>query len=254
MMVQSTTNGKILELVDVEHDIAQALTKSPPPRDHRAIGFAPPKVRTPSPPMPPYVEHHADVDQIGKLSAEAVIAQYEGAVKALEAMGTTLIDCVQARGEDGGWMQGCHRLRPGHRTKISRRGEADFRPHRTSIGDDCRSQIGLRRDAKEDRAPRAIGVIYHGGGPLVVSRHDHSGRACCTRETRVRHHSLPLEFPAMSDQQLAVQAISEAQRILEEYLEPIHHDHERLLDRLVEVLERPSVIVAVDRLRRSSAQ
>jgi hypothetical protein len=58
----------------------------------------------------------------------------------------------------------------------------------------------------------------------------------------------------MSDQQLAVQAISEAQRILEEYLEPIHHDHERLLDRLVEVLERPSVIVAVDRLRRSSAQ
>ena len=45
--------------------------------------------------MPPYVEHHADVDQIGKLSAEAVIAQYEGAVKALEDMGTTLIDCVK---------------------------------------------------------------------------------------------------------------------------------------------------------------
>jgi hypothetical protein len=45
--------------------------------------------------MPPYVEHHPDVDQIGKLSAEAVTAQYEGAVKALEAMGTTLIDCVE---------------------------------------------------------------------------------------------------------------------------------------------------------------
>jgi len=54
----------------------------------------------------------------------------------------------------------------------------------------------------------------------------------------------------MSDQELAVQAISEAQQILEEYLEPTHHDNERLLDRLVEVLERPSVLVAVDLLRR----
>ena len=54
----------------------------------------------------------------------------------------------------------------------------------------------------------------------------------------------------MSDQELAVQAIREAQQILEEYLEPTHHDNERLLDRLVEVLERPSVLVAVDRLRR----
>jgi len=56
----------------------------------------------------------------------------------------------------------------------------------------------------------------------------------------------------MSDQELAVQAISEAQRILEEYLEPKHHDNERLLSRLVEVLERPSVLVAVDRLRRGA--
>ena len=92
-MVQSTTNGKILESADVEHDIARALVKSPPPRDHRRIDFVP-AIRAQTPPMPPYVEHHADVDQIGKLTAEAVIAQYEGAVKALEAMGTTLIDCV----------------------------------------------------------------------------------------------------------------------------------------------------------------
>ena len=55
----------------------------------------------------------------------------------------------------------------------------------------------------------------------------------------------------MSDQQLAVQAITEAQCILEEYLEPKHHDSERLLDKLVEVLERPSVLIAVDRLRRA---
>jgi hypothetical protein len=93
-MLQSNTNGKTLDVLDVEHDIAKVLTKSPPLRDHWAIDFGPAKVRTTSPPMPPY-EYHAEVDQIGKLSAEAVIAQYEDAVKALEAMGTTLIDCVQ---------------------------------------------------------------------------------------------------------------------------------------------------------------
>jgi hypothetical protein len=57
----------------------------------------------------------------------------------------------------------------------------------------------------------------------------------------------------MGDQQLAIQAIREAQHILEEYLEPRHHDNEQLLDRLVEVLERPSVLVAVDRLHRGVA-
>ena len=55
----------------------------------------------------------------------------------------------------------------------------------------------------------------------------------------------------MSDQELAIQAVRDAQRILEEYLQPRQHDYEGLLDRLVEVLERPSVLVAVDRLRRS---
>jgi hypothetical protein len=41
-----------------------------------------------------------------------------------------------------------------------------------------------------------------------------------------------------------------SQRILEEYLEPKHHDSEMLLDRVVEVLERASVLVALNRLRR----
>ena len=54
----------------------------------------------------------------------------------------------------------------------------------------------------------------------------------------------------MTDQQLALQAVSEAQRILEEYLEPRPHNQERILDRLVEVLERPDLVVAVDRLQR----
>ena len=52
----------------------------------------------------------------------------------------------------------------------------------------------------------------------------------------------------MSDQQLALQAMSDAQRILEEYLEPRTQNNERILDKLVEVLERPDVLV-----RRSPA-
>ena len=54
----------------------------------------------------------------------------------------------------------------------------------------------------------------------------------------------------MTDQQLALEAVSEAQRILEEYLEPRPHNNERILDRLVELLERPDLVVAVDRLQR----
>jgi hypothetical protein len=54
----------------------------------------------------------------------------------------------------------------------------------------------------------------------------------------------------MTDQELTLEAVSKAQRILEEYLEPRPHDNERLLSRLVDVLERPDVLVAVARLTR----
>jgi hypothetical protein len=60
------------------------------------------------------------------------------------------------------------------------------------------------------------------------------------------------EVIVMTDQQLAVQAVSDAQRILEEYLEPRPHNNEHILDRLVEVLERPDLLVAVDRLQRGN--
>ncbi len=54
----------------------------------------------------------------------------------------------------------------------------------------------------------------------------------------------------MTDQELMLQAVSNAQRIIEEYLEPRHHDNERLLSRLVEVLDRNEVVNAVSRLRQ----
>ena len=54
----------------------------------------------------------------------------------------------------------------------------------------------------------------------------------------------------MTDQQLTLQAISEAQLILEEYLQPRPQNNERTLDKLVAVLERPDVVVAVSRLQQ----
>jgi hypothetical protein len=53
----------------------------------------------------------------------------------------------------------------------------------------------------------------------------------------------------MTDQELMLRAVSNAQRILEEYLAPRPHDNDRLLSRLVEVLDRNEVVAAVDRLR-----
>ena len=57
----------------------------------------------------------------------------------------------------------------------------------------------------------------------------------------------------MTDQQLAIHAISEAQCILDEYLQPRPHDNERILDKLVEVLERPDLVVAMARLQQRSS-
>ena len=54
----------------------------------------------------------------------------------------------------------------------------------------------------------------------------------------------------MTDQQTMLRAVSNAQRILEEYLEPTIHDYERLLSRLVEVLDRSEVVTAISRLRQ----
>ena len=52
----------------------------------------------------------------------------------------------------------------------------------------------------------------------------------------------------MTDQQLTFQAVSEAQRLLDEYLQPRPKNYEHILDKLVEVLERPDSLVAVSRL------
>ena len=58
----------------------------------------------------------------------------------------------------------------------------------------------------------------------------------------------------MTDQQLAFQAINEAQLILEEFLRPRPQNNERILEKLVEVLERPDLVVAVSRLQQQTRE
>ena len=55
----------------------------------------------------------------------------------------------------------------------------------------------------------------------------------------------------MTDENIALRAIGAAQEILEEYLQPRPRSDERMmLDRLVEVLGQPSLLLAVSRMRR----
>jgi hypothetical protein len=45
--------------------------------------------------MPDYVEHKEGVNQVGKLSAEAVVREYDAAVKEIEALGAELTDAAR---------------------------------------------------------------------------------------------------------------------------------------------------------------
>ncbi|WP_426524624.1 hypothetical protein [Bradyrhizobium sp. McL0615] len=46
-------------------------------------------------PLPDYVEHKEGVNQVGKLSAEAVIREYDAAVKEIEALGAELAEAAK---------------------------------------------------------------------------------------------------------------------------------------------------------------
>jgi phage host-nuclease inhibitor protein Gam len=49
----------------------------------------------PTPPVPEYVSHREDVSEIGKLSAEAIVKEYEETAREIEAMGDVVKDMVK---------------------------------------------------------------------------------------------------------------------------------------------------------------
>ena len=76
------TLGRLL--TDMEREIEAEIRGRPPV--HRAPSMA----------IPDYVEHRDGATEIGKLSAEAVVREYEAAAKEIEAMGGDLIELARA--------------------------------------------------------------------------------------------------------------------------------------------------------------
>jgi hypothetical protein len=87
--------GQVFNVVDMEREIEEQVRNSPPVRDQRPVNFGASRVSGPALSMPDYVEHREGATEIGKLSAEAVVREYEAAAKDIEAMGAELIERVK---------------------------------------------------------------------------------------------------------------------------------------------------------------
>jgi hypothetical protein len=77
---------------DIERDIGDMIRISNPvlPSIHIV-----PKESGPKGLIPDYVEHKEGVNQVGKLSAEAVVREYDAAVKEIEALGAELTEAAK---------------------------------------------------------------------------------------------------------------------------------------------------------------
>jgi len=92
-MVQST-GGRVFNVVDLEREIEAQVRNTVSFREQRP-NITPARTQTPILSMPEYVEHRDGASEIGRLSAEAVVREYEAAAKEIEAMGAELIERVK---------------------------------------------------------------------------------------------------------------------------------------------------------------
>jgi hypothetical protein len=86
-MAQSPTRGPAL--TDLEREIAAELEKKHEP--HRSYAMSP-EVDAPALAMPDYVEHRTGATEIGRLSAEGIVREYEVAAKEIDAMRAELVE------------------------------------------------------------------------------------------------------------------------------------------------------------------
>jgi hypothetical protein len=93
-MVQSTVE-RVSSVIDLEREIEAEFRGRPPGHELRPVNFAPLGGRAPTLSMPDYVEHREGATEIGKLTAEAIVREYEAAAKDIEAMGAELIERVK---------------------------------------------------------------------------------------------------------------------------------------------------------------
>src|SRR6185312_12650230 len=90
-MAQPTTG---IPPVDIEREIRSEIRNRQALHDSH-ISVASPAVDAPELAMPDYVEHRDGATEIGKLSAEAVLREYEATAKEIESMGVDLVDRVK---------------------------------------------------------------------------------------------------------------------------------------------------------------
>ena len=87
------TNSPLLDADDIEGEIGNLIYNA----RRGSLGRMPRADEPPfaDSPMPDYVEHKEGVNQVGKLSAEAVVREYDAAVKEIEALGSELTDAAK---------------------------------------------------------------------------------------------------------------------------------------------------------------
>ena len=88
------TRSPLLDADELEGEIGNIIHRT---RRGSVIRAVPESHDHPLPkgPMPDYVEHKEGVNQVGKLSAEAVVREYDAAVKEIEALGAELAEAAQ---------------------------------------------------------------------------------------------------------------------------------------------------------------
>jgi hypothetical protein len=89
------TKPPIFDVIDIEREIEEEFRKMPSGRESQPTDFAPPSMNAPDLSMPDYVEHRDGATEIGKLSAEAVVREYEAAAKDIEDLGVELVGHVK---------------------------------------------------------------------------------------------------------------------------------------------------------------
>src|SRR4051812_48795107 len=93
-MIQSTA-APVLNGIDLERQIKAEVRNIVSAREAAIGNSGPLAVHAPSLAMPEYVQHRDEATEMGKLSAEAIVREYEAAAKDIEAMGAELIERVK---------------------------------------------------------------------------------------------------------------------------------------------------------------
>jgi hypothetical protein len=133
----------------MEREIEAEVRRRPPIQQPRPANVAPPSESAPAPAMPDYVEHRDGATEIGKLSAEAIVREYEAAAKEIEAMGAELVERVK-QCDDSRCIRR-DRGANGNRRALSRGGQARLRSDRELFAGDSGGPQDLHRIEGEDR-------------------------------------------------------------------------------------------------------